>query len=232
MNFALPHSVTTRLVVVLIASWTSIARAQQDSNPEYADTQETVPMGDPYTLDVDPVTGDKLPDVRQQIVIDHEGRELRFGSTASAEQFKTDPGRYLPSVDERIVAQQLPYYPLETCVVSGNKLGGEMGDPINYLYKNRLVRLCCTMCEGAFTKNATAYLDKLDEAVRDRQAEDYPLKTCLVSGMELGTMGDPVEAVTSSRLVRLCCEGCVGKLRADPVKYLAVLDAASPGDGT
>lgn len=233
MNHVLHRSLTTHLAVVLIASWTSIAWAQRDSGPEYAVTPEAAPVGDPYTLDVDPVTGDKLPDVKQQIIIDHEGRELRFGSTDSAEQFKKDPDRYLASVDERIVAQQLPYYPLETCVVSGNKLGGEMGDPTNYLYKNRLVRFCCPMCEGAFTKDPAVYLGKLDEAVKDRQADGYPLKTCPVSGEELGgAMGDPLDVVISSRLVRLCCKGCVSKLRTDPTKYLAVLDAARPGEGT
>jgi len=232
MNTLRRRSETAHPAVIPIASWASIARAQQDPGPENDATQPAAPQRDPYTLDVDPVTGDKLPDVKQQIIIGHEGRELRFGSADSAEQFKKDPGRYLPSVDERIVAQQLPYYPLETCVVSGMKLGGKMGAPINYVYKNRLVRLCCQTCAQAFPKDPATYLDKLDEAVKARQAESYPLKTCLVSGMQLGgAMGDPVEVVIANHLVRLCSEGWASKLRADPVTYLNKLAAAHPGGG-
>jgi YHS domain-containing protein len=233
MSYVPHRSLTTCLTAILIAFLSPMAWAQQDSAVEHAATQATAPAGDPYTLGVDPVTGDKLPDITQQIIVDHEGRELRFGTQESAEQFKKDPGQYLPSVDEQIVQQQLPYYPLETCVVSGKTLGGEMGEPINYVYKNRLVRLCCTMCKEAFTKGPTAYLGELDEAVKRQQADDYPLETCPVSGMELGgAMGDPVEVVIANRLVRLCSEGCISKLRADPGKYLGSLDAADPGGGT
>jgi len=115
MNLVLHRSLSTHLVVVLIASWTSTTWAQHRPNQESAVTHAAAPAGDPYTLDVDPVTGEKLQDIKQQIIIDQEGRELRFESTDSVEQFKADPGRYLPTVDERIITQQWPYYALETC---------------------------------------------------------------------------------------------------------------------
>lgn len=62
-------------------------------------------------------------------------------------------------------------------------------------------------------------------------AKDYPLNTCVVSGEELGSMGDAYDYVHKSegqpdRVVRLCCEGCVKKFKKDPAKYLARLDAA------
>jgi YHS domain-containing protein len=233
MSYARYRCLTTPLAIVLIASWAPAAWAQQGPGGVSAATQEAAPAGDPYTLNVDPVTGDPLPEVKRQVVIDHGGRELRFGSGDSVQAFQKDPGGYLPSVDQRVVAQQLPYYPLKTCVVSGKELGGEMGDPIDAVYRNRLVRLCCPMCEEAFTQDPAVYLGKLDQAVKDRQAAGYPLKTCPVSGMELGgAMGDPVEVVVANRLVRLCGEACIGKLRTDPVKYLAALDAARAGGGT
>ncbi len=61
-------------------------------------------------------------------------------------------------------------YPLDTCVVSGDKLeGGDMGPPIDYVYKeggkpDRLVRLCCKHCIKDFNKDPAAYLKKIDEA--------------------------------------------------------------------
>lgn len=59
-------------------------------------------------------------------------------------------------------------YPLDTCVVSGEKLG-EMGTPIDYIHKeegkpDRLVRFCCKMCIGKFKKDPAKYLKLIDEA--------------------------------------------------------------------
>ena len=62
-----------------------------------------------------------------------------------------------------------PAYPLTTCVVSGDKLGGDMGAPVDYTYKqagkpDRLVRFCCKDCIADFEKEPAKYLKKLDEA--------------------------------------------------------------------
>jgi hypothetical protein len=59
-------------------------------------------------------------------------------------------------------------YPLDTCVVSGEKLG-EMGAPIDYIHKeagkpDRLVRFCCKMCVPKFKKDPAKYLKLIDEA--------------------------------------------------------------------
>ena len=60
-------------------------------------------------------------------------------------------------------------YPLDTCVVSGDKLDGDMGKPVDYIYKvdgepDRLVRLCCKMCIPKFKKDPAKYLKLIDEA--------------------------------------------------------------------
>ncbi len=60
-------------------------------------------------------------------------------------------------------------YPLTTCVVSGEELGGDMGDPVDYIYKqdgqpDRLVRFCCKMCIPKFKKDPSKYLKLIDEA--------------------------------------------------------------------
>ncbi len=60
----------------------------------------------------------------------------------------------------------------------------------------------------------------------------YPLKTCVVAGDDLGSMGEPYvhvhkEAGKPDREVRFCCKGCLKKFSKDPAKYLAKLDAAA-----
>lgn len=54
-------------------------------------------------------------------------------------------------------------YPLDTCVVSGEKLG-EHGKPVEYEAKGRKVVLCCKMCKKDIDKDPDKYLKKLDEA--------------------------------------------------------------------
>jgi YHS domain-containing protein len=54
-------------------------------------------------------------------------------------------------------------YPLETCVVSGEKLGS-MGDPYVFKYKGREVKLCCKGCLKDFNKEPAKYVKKLEEA--------------------------------------------------------------------
>jgi YHS domain-containing protein len=54
-------------------------------------------------------------------------------------------------------------YPLDTCVVSGEKLDS-MGKPYVLKYKGREVQLCCDGCEKDFKKDPAKYLKKLDDA--------------------------------------------------------------------
>ena len=61
----------------------------------------------------------------------------------------------------------------------------------------------------------------------DAKAAPYPLKTCVVSGEALGgEMGEPVTLVHEGRTVKFCCKGCIKKFKADPAKYLKLLDEA------
>jgi hypothetical protein len=63
------------------------------------------------------------------------------------------------------------------------------------------------------------------EAVK-KGGDGYPLSVCVVSGEELGSMGEPVVIQHEGREVRFCCKSCVEKFRKDPAKYLTKLDEA------
>jgi hypothetical protein len=54
-------------------------------------------------------------------------------------------------------------------------------------------------------------------------AKPYTLKTCVMSGEELGSMGDPIVLVVGDQQFKLCCDGCIDDLKADPAKALAKL---------
>jgi hypothetical protein len=59
-------------------------------------------------------------------------------------------------------------YPLTTCVVSGEKLGGDMGEPITFIYQtngiNQEVKFCCSMCKPKFVKNPDKYMKIINRA--------------------------------------------------------------------
>lgn len=51
----------------------------------------------------------------------------------------------------------------------------------------------------------------------------YPLKTCVVTGNDLGSMGDEQRIVYQGQEVKFCCTPCVEKFKKNPEKYLAKL---------
>lgn len=53
-------------------------------------------------------------------------------------------------------------YPLETCIVSGEKLGS-MGDPIVINHEGQEIKFCCDACLPKFNEDPAKYLPKLDQ---------------------------------------------------------------------
>ncbi|GAA5483167.1 YHS domain-containing protein [Haloferula sargassicola] len=53
-------------------------------------------------------------------------------------------------------------YPLEVCLVSGEKLG-EMGEPHVIVYEGQTIKFCCEHCEPKFRKDPEKYLSKLEQ---------------------------------------------------------------------
>jgi len=51
-------------------------------------------------------------------------------------------------------------YPLDTCLVSGEKLG-EMGKPFEIVYEGQQIKFCCKSCAPKFAKDPAKYLSKL-----------------------------------------------------------------------
>jgi YHS domain-containing protein len=58
-------------------------------------------------------------------------------------------------------------------------------------------------------------------AAADPNAKPYPLKTCAVSGEELGSMGEPYKFTYKGQEIKLCCKGCEKDFQKEPEKYLA-----------
>ncbi|MDB6136376.1 MAG: hypothetical protein JWM59_4619 [Verrucomicrobiales bacterium] len=55
------------------------------------------------------------------------------------------------------------------------------------------------------------------------KVKPYPLKTCIVSDEELGSMGKPVSFTHDGQEIKICCKGCKPKFEKDPATYLKKL---------
>lgn len=67
--------------------------------------------------------------------------------------------------DKAKAADLAKSYPLTTCVVSHDKVGGS-NDTVDALYDGRLIRFCCKGCVKSFNKKPEKYLKELDAAAK------------------------------------------------------------------
>lgn len=213
-------------LLVAVAMLASLpAQPEKHAEPATAATSTTADgkrVGDPYPFATCPISGKKLAD--GAVTKLYEGREVRFCCPNCPATFEKDLKANLAKIDEKIVKDQMPLYPLKTSVVTGKDLPEK---PTEYVYGNRLVRLGDEKEEAAFLKEPAKFLETLDKAAVKQQAKDYPLTKCVVSDEAFGgDMGEPVDVVLGGRLIRLCCPSCKKELQKDPAKFIAIIDKA------
>lgn len=187
---------------------------------------ESVKWSEPYSLSKCVISGQPLGSMGDPVVKSYAGREVRFCCAGCIGGFEDDVPGNLAKIDAMIVEDQMPFYPLDTCVVTGESLSGNGSKSHDIVYGNRLVRLCCKRCEKTFKEKPQGFIKKLDEAVAAAQRADYPLDTCVVAGGKLGSMGEPSEMIIGGRLLRFCCAGCHPTVSDSPMTYLAMVDKA------
>ncbi|MCA9254187.1 MAG: hypothetical protein KDA33_01060 [Phycisphaerales bacterium] len=184
--------------------------------------------GDPYTLTKCPVTDEELGSMGEPPVRIIEGREVRVCCAGCFRKIEKDTKKYFAKMDKQMADDQRSHYPLDTCVVSHEPLKRKGKDTaFEFVFRNRLYRLCCEDCAKKVEENPARYAAELDKAIRTKQGPQYAMTTCPVSGEKLGGMGEPVERIVANRLIRFCCAGCFKTFDKDPAKYIAKVDAAA-----
>jgi hypothetical protein len=58
-------------------------------------------------------------------------------------------------------------YPLDTCLVSGEKLGG-MGEPFVFVHEGQEIKLCCKGCQKDFKKEPAKFMKKLETEQKEK----------------------------------------------------------------
>jgi YHS domain-containing protein len=160
------HRIIALFVVFVLAAgglWAQTPSSSATVTATKPDSAAVKTQPIPYPLDYCIVTGEKLGRGDKSVSRVYDGRELRFCCNQCVKDFEKNKEKYLKKLDNAIMAKEKADYPLETCVVSGEKLGS-MGEPVDYRYQGRLVRLCCRGCIGTFEKDPEKYLKMIDAA--------------------------------------------------------------------
>lgn len=65
------------------------------------------------------------------------------------------------AAEDKAAAKAKPY-PLKTCVVSDEPLGGDHGEPYTFVHQGQEIKLCCKPCLKDFNKEPAKYLKKIE----------------------------------------------------------------------
>jgi len=173
-----------------------------------------------YPLTKCPITGGELKEAAVDAVVDGHLVRLCCGECAPKAKDKAESQRIRKEIEAAVVKQQKASYPLTTCAVSDAALDDKA---IDYVHGTRLVRLKDKEAVVAFEKEPAKAMAKVDKALIETQLKDYRAAKCPVMDEALGAKA--TNYLYGTRLVRLCCTGCIRKFAAAPEKYLAKLDA-------
>lgn len=174
-----------------------------------------------YPLTKCPVSGEELGATAVDTLVDE--RLVRVCCENCVEPAAKDKEAIFKSIDAAAIAQQSAAYPLDTCLISGEKLDDKAVAHVQGTY---LMKLCCKDCVAEVKKDPAPALKKLHDAYIAKQKATYPLETCIVTGEPLGSMGEPIDYLWGTRLYRLCCGGCKKGVQKNADALWAKLEAA------
>ena len=182
--------------------------------------------GDPYPLDTCPVSGEKLGAEAVTVVLSGmsdktlDGTQVRFCCPKCEATFKAEPAKYVGKMNEAI-QRSAPAYPLKNCLAMKDEVLED--DAKVVVWQNRVYKFCCGKCVNKFKADPARFAKAYEAEVVAAQKASYAAKTCPISGKPLGD--GAADVVVNARLVRTCCPGCVGAVKADPKAAFAKVDA-------
>jgi YHS domain-containing protein len=98
-------------------------------------------------------------------------------------------------------------------------MGGKIDKSLYVDADGKRIYVCCQGCAGAVKKNPAKYLKAL-EAKGEKVAQLQT--TCPVMG---GKIDKSLYVDADGKRIYVCCQGCVGTIKADPAKYIKALEA-------
>jgi len=84
------------------------------------------------------------------------------------------PGEHQDGGGKKEGASVADDYPLKTCVVSGEELGGDHGEAFVFLHEGRTVKFCCEPCKEDFLEEPAKYIAMIDAAKEGKTPAPTP----------------------------------------------------------
>jgi hypothetical protein len=167
MGEPLEVTVQGRLVKLCCKGCTKKLEAEPQKYLEVVDAALAAQQRPYYMVDTCVVSGEPLVEDGEDIGVDVviKNRLFRVCCKGCIKKLEKDPARYRDVLNEKIAAAQRPHYPLDHCLVRGEKSKlGAMGEPYEVVVGNRLARFCCKGCLPKFQEKTATFLAQLDTA--------------------------------------------------------------------
>ncbi len=145
-----------------------VGRFEKDSGKYFVEIDKAIAKQQRpfYPTDKCIVTDEELTLDGEDVAVDYvyRNRLVRLCCKGCIRKFNADPAQYLKKLDAAVIKAQGPDYPLQDCaVLEGSKLGS-MGDPVEIVVANRLVKFCCAGCQPKFDKDPAPFIARIDKA--------------------------------------------------------------------
>lgn len=113
----------------------------------------------PYPLEKCAVSDEKLGDMGEPFVFEHDGREVKLCCESCKKDFDKEPAKFTAKIDE--AAKKVKKYPLKTCLVSGEPIDEAAPAAI---HKAQEFKFCCKDCQKKFVKDPAKFAAKLPKS--------------------------------------------------------------------
>lgn len=120
-------------------------------------------------------------------------------------------------------------YLLDTCIVSGDKIGS-MGKPVVIIQDGNEIKFCCNDCPKDFAKDTAKYMKMIADAekklpanattVKDGPVKPYPLDYSIGSGDKLAGVAKPIVVIYNGQEIKFAKKSDQDAFNKDPMGVL------------
>jgi YHS domain-containing protein len=121
-----------------------------------------------YALATCPVGGGATDSHGEPFNYVYQNQLVQLCCEGCVKKLEANPAEFLKKVNAAAADAQREAYPVDFCLVTGEKLGD---DPMEYVIGNRLVKVCCGGCTKSVKKAPAKYLAMLDAAAAGEKVE-------------------------------------------------------------
>ena len=155
-----------------------------------------------------PVMGGKID---QKLYVDANGKRIYVCCAGCIDTVKKNPAKIISKIeDQGVTLARLQ----SSCPIMGGKINPKLYADV----KGKRIYVCCAGCIDAVNKDPDKIIRKLEA---HGVALTRPQSSCPIMG---GKINPELYADVNGKRIYVCCQGCIGKIKNDPAKYIKKLE--------